>query len=194
MQRILFIIILCLLLLPYEALSAASTYQISPVIVNASGTTLSGEQRDLRNSVGETVVGPTWGNAFSMQAGFFNEYYSERPTPTVTPTVIVTSTPVRTFNGELLHQHWVYAAPNPIRGHRANIVYHLAEAAEVEIKIYTPSNQLVISRRFGHMPAGEHHWYWNTSNIANGVYIMLVKARGSNGKTTKVKKKIALVK
>lgn len=168
--------------------------RLEPVVVNAGGATLAGNSRNLLDSIGESIINQTWGQAFSFQAGFFNDYFLQPPTPTVTPTVTVTSTPIRTFGGGLLSEEWVYAAPNPVRGNRANIVYHLAEPAEVEIKIFTTGSQLVISRKWDNAPAGENHWYWNTANIANGVYIMLVKARNHEGKTSRVVKKIALVK
>lgn len=178
-----------------DILHAASSdlHRLEPVMVNAGGATLAGNSRNLLDSIGESIINPTWGQAFSFQAGFFNDYFLQPPTPTVTPTVTVTSTPIRGFWGDLLSKAWVYAAPNPIRGHRANVVYHLAEPAEVEIKIFTTTNHLVISRHWDSVPAGENHWYWNTSNIANGVYIMRVKARNGN-QTTVVKKKIAVIK
>lgn len=186
------------LLIPALLHAAVSDlHRLEPVVVNAGGTTLTGlnpqnTPRALINSIGESVIKQTWGSVFSIQAGFFNDYFVLAPTPTVTPTVTVTSTPIRGFGGELLSEEWVFAAPNPIRGNRANIVYHLAEPAEVEIKIYTTTSKLVISKHWDSMPAGENHWYWNTSGIANGVYFLLVKAKGQ-GRSTLIKKKIALV-
>lgn len=186
------------LLIPALLHAAVSDlHRLEPVVVNAGGTTLTGlnpqnTPRALINSIGESVIKQTWGSVFSIQAGFFNDYFVLAPTPTVTPTVTVTSTPIRGFGGELLSEEWVFAAPNPIRGNRANIVYHLAEPAEVEIKIYTTTSKLVISKHWDNMPAGENHWYWNTSGIANGVYFLLVKAKGQ-GRSTLIKKKIALV-
>lgn len=179
--------------------ASSDLHRLEPVVVNAGGTTLTGVNpqgtpRALLDSIGESVIKQTWGSAYSIQAGFFNDYFILAPTPTVTPTVTVTCTPIRGFAGELLSEEWVFAAPNPIRGNRANIVYHLAEPAEVEIKIYTTTNKLVISKHWDSMPAGENHWYWNTTGIANGVYFMLVKAKGSQGRSTLIKKKIALVK
>ncbi|MEW6517385.1 MAG: hypothetical protein AB1439_10840 [candidate division FCPU426 bacterium] len=175
-------------------LHAATSDQhgLEPVVVNAGGSTLSGNGRQLLDSIGESIINQTWGSSFSIQAGFFSDYFILPPTPTVTPTVTATSTPIRGFGGELLSESWVYAAPNPIRGFRANIVYHLAEPAEVEIKVFTVNNDLVISKHWDNVAAGENHWYWNTSGISNGVYLLLVKAKGQ-GRSTIIKKKIALV-
>lgn len=189
---------LTFLLVPALLQAAVSDqHRLEPVVVNAGGTTVTGVNpqgtpRALLDSIGEPIIKQTWGSVFSIQAGFFNDYFILAPTPTVTPTVTVTSTPIRGFGGELLSEEWVFAAPNPIRGNRANIVYHLAESAEVEIKIYTTTSKLVISKHWDSVPAGENHWYWNTSGIANGVYFLLVKAKGQ-GRSTLIKKKIALV-
>ncbi len=189
---------LTFLLVPALLQAAVSDqHRLKPVVVNAGGTTVTGVNpqgtpRALLDSIGEPIIKQTWGSVFSIQAGFFNDYFILAPTPTVTPTVTVTSTPIRGFGGELLSEEWVFAAPNPIRGNRVNIVYHLAESAEVEIKIYTTTSKLVISKHWDSVPAGENHWYWNTSGIANGVYFLLVKAKGQ-GRSTLIKKKIALV-
>lgn len=198
MPRMMIIVALLCIALP-TALQAATSdlHGLEPVVVNAGGTTLTGlnpqgTPRALLDSIGESVIKQSWGSAFSIQAGFFNDYFVLAPTPTVTPTVTVTSTPIRTFGGELLSEAWVFAAPNPIRGYKANIVYHLAEAAEVEIKVFTINSQLVISKHWDSVQAGENHWYWNTSGISNGVYFLLVKAKARD-RSTVIKKKLALV-
>lgn len=194
MSRMMIMLALCCVALPSALYAAYSDlHGLEPVVVNAGGQTLSGNGRNLLDSIGESIIRQTWGQSFSIQAGFFNDYFVLPPTPTVTPTVTATSTPIRGFGGELLSAEWVFAAPNPIRGNRANIVYHLAEPAEVEIKIFTTTSKLVISKHWDSVPAGENHWYWNTSGIANGVYFLLVKASGSQGRSTLIKKKIALV-
>lgn len=196
-SRIVLLALTCLLIPALLHAAVSDLHRLEPVVVNASGRTLTGlaptgTPRALLDSIGESVIKQTWGSVFSIQAGFFNDYFVLAPTPTVTPTVTVTSTPIRGFGGELLSAEWVFAAPNPIRGNRANIVYHLAEPAEVEIKIFTTTSKLVISQHWDSVPAGENHWYWNTSGIANGVYFLLVKAKGQ-GRSTLIKKKIALV-
>ena len=191
MRRILFVTVISLVLFSHYS---QAEHVVQPVVVNASGTTISGAGKNIINSVGESVIGQTWGEGFSIQTGFFNEYFILPPTPTVTPTITVTSTPIRTFNGEIISKKWVYAAPNPIRGSIAHIYFHLARAADIEIKVYTTSSQLVISKRWDMKPAGKNYWRWHMSNLANGVYIMRVKAKGADGRTTIVKKKIVLVK
>ncbi|MCD4814716.1 T9SS type A sorting domain-containing protein [bacterium] len=190
-----FIITVIISLAPLTLYAAQSAnYMITESIINASGTTYTGSGKMMLDSLGEGAIGQSYGSVYSIQTGFFNDYYILPPTPTVTPTITVTGTPIRQFGSEVISKDWVYAAPNPIRGHIGHIYYHLAESADVEIKVYTTSNQFVISKRWDMRPAGKNYWQWNMSNLANGVYIMRVKARGINGRTTIVIKKIALIK
>ncbi len=173
-------------------------YQLNEYLFNTAGNTQTGQAQNhsMRlhiSSMGEAAVGQNYSNQTSTQAGFFNNYFIAKPTPTVTPTVTVTATPIRSFNGELLDKQYVYPAPHPIRGPEAHIHYHLAEPAKVEIKIYTTGHRLVIEKQWDSMPAGENIWNWNVSNMANGVYLMLIKA-SNEGKTTKLIKKLAIIK
>lgn len=173
---------------PLHAAQSSASYGLSQFVLESVGDTQTGAGKQIFNSGGEALMGQSWSRTMSVQAGYFNEYFMPPPTPTVT------CTPIRTFGSELLSLDYVYAAPNPIRGNRANIVYHLAESADVEIKIFTVGNDLVISKHWDNAPAGENHWYWNTTGIANGVYLLWIKAEGRNGKNTKVIKKIALIR
>lgn len=173
---------------PLYAAQSSASYGLSQFVLESVGNTQAGAGRQIFNSGGEPLVGQSWSRTMSIQAGYFNEYFMPPPTPTVT------CTPIRTFGNELLSLEYVYAAPNPIRGNRANIVYHLAQSAEVELKIFTINNDLVISKHWDSMPAGENHWYWNTTGIANGVYLLWIKAKGYDGKITKVTKKIAFIR
>jgi hypothetical protein len=178
-----------LLFTTMETFAASSeNYQINQSVINSAGNSYSGSAMLAYDSVGEALSGQTYGEIYSFQAGFFNDYFMPAPSPTVTPTVI------RTFGGEILDERFVFAAPNPIRGIKGNIYFDLAERAEVWLKIYTPHNQLVISQHWDSLSPGTNRWIWNAANIANGVYIVYIKATGNNGKTTVIKKKIALIK
>lgn len=183
----------------------AADYQLSQYLFNNAGNTQTAYHPPLTqtiihsNAVGETLAGQTYGGQYSIQAGYFNDYYFDKPTPTVTPTrtvtptMTITGTPLRTFGGELLDKQFVYPAPHPIRGAYANLYWHLAEAAKVKVKIYTTGNQLVIAKDFGWQSAGKNYWHWHVANLANGPYIMLITA--DNGKKkTRVIKKLAIIK
>lgn len=178
---------------PVHAMESAN-YRLEQSVINSSSNTYTAVGRQIYESVGEAVVIQSYGNLYSVQVGFFNDYFVAKPTPTPTLIPTPTSTIIRTFDGELIHKKYVYAAPNPIRGHKGNIYFDLATSAEVELKIYTPQSQLVLSQHWDSLPAGKNMWVWNTANMANGIYLLRLKARNSDGKTTVVIKKIALIK
>jgi hypothetical protein len=184
----------------------SENFGVSSYVFNSAGdnssvnsTTFPGDTITLQSNVGESFNDRTGSSNHAVQVGLFNDFFVLPPTPTVTPTatmtptITVTTTPIRSFGGELLDKQYVYAAPNPIRGSVANIYYDLAQPADVEIKIYTTGHRLVISKNWSNMPAGKNYWAWNESNMANGVYLMLITAKNQN-KTTKLVKKLAIIK
>lgn len=175
-------------LLPAAPSFAVYTYKLDRAVVNCAGNTYTGSGKMAFDSVGEANVGQSFGHSLSVQAGFFNDYFLPPPTPTIT------CTPIRSFGGEVINAAFVYAAPNPIRGTTADIYFDLAFPAEVTVKIFTTSNNLVLSKHWDSLSPGTNHWQWNTSGVANGVYLLWIKATGFNGKTTTVIKKLALVK
>lgn len=197
MKKIVFGVILGLFSTSLALAMQSSEYSLQSYVFNNSGNTQSAyhstENRINYSSVGETTAGQSYSNQYSMQTGFFNDYYFDKPTATASPTMTVTATPIRDFGKELLDEQFVYPAPHPIRGPYANIYYHLSEPADVKIKIYTTTNRLVISKDFGSCPAGKNYWRWHVANLANGAYLMLIEAKNGN-KRTKLIKKIAIIK
>ncbi|MEW6516325.1 MAG: hypothetical protein AB1439_05400 [candidate division FCPU426 bacterium] len=109
------------------------------------------------------------------------------------PTPTPTKTPVPDFDGQIISKNYVYAAPNPIRGHIAKIHIMTLQPAEVSVKMYTITNKEVMSFNRNYS-TGMQIESVNMSNLANGVYFLLVKARAANGAEEKVLKKIALIK
>lgn len=67
------------------------------------------------------------------------------------------------------------------------------QPAEVTVKMFTTTNKEVMSFNRNYS-AGMQVENVNMSNLANGVYFLLVKARAANSTEEKVLKKIALVK
>ncbi len=108
------------------------------------------------------------------------------PTPTITP--------VSNFNGKVICKQHVYAAPNPARGQYANIVIVTAQAAEVSGKLFTTGNQEVLSFRRYYSGSGKQVERIFVNNLANGVYVLLVRARGADGTEERVIRKIAIIK
>lgn len=164
-------------------------YQLNKYVINSAGTTCTAAGRQAMDTVGEAATGPQRGKSFALQAGFFNEYFLSLaiPTPTITPTVI------RTFNGEVIHEQYIFAAPNPMRGNVGHIFFDLAEPAQVTVKIFTTNSRLVISKDWDNLPAGTNRWDWEMGNMANGVYLLRITARGGDGRETKVTKKIVII-
>ena len=151
----------------YPLLAAQSEhYQQGISVVNSAGNTYSGSGKQALDSMGEPLIGQSFGSHYSVQSGFFNEYFLPPPTPTIT------CTPIRTFGNDIMSEHFVFAAPNPIRGTTGHIFFDLSDHAEVTLKIYSTSNNLVISQHWDNLPAGTNTWNWNTSGIANGVYLL----------------------
>ena len=178
-------------LVPLQVLAASSeTFRLDRKVVNAGGTTSSAAV-DLHTSLGEPATGPMRGAQYFMQLGFFSESILPAPTPTVTPSV--TPTVIRQFGAALMHEDFVFAAPNPIRGKQGRIFFDLSESAEVELTIHTTTSKLVLSRHWDRLPAGTNIWRWDVANLPNGVYFLVVKAK-SAGKETRILKKLAVVK
>lgn len=83
----------------YAAQSA--NYAVDQYVVNSGGNTQSSSKSQNFCSVGEAAIGQVYGQHSSVQAGFFNDYFIVPPTPTVTPPITITMTPIRTFGGEI---------------------------------------------------------------------------------------------
>ncbi len=113
-------------------LQASAEHEISSCAVDAGGNTQSGGQQNVFHVLGQTVIGQAWGTIKSIQAGYFNKFSVNQPTstvtctPTVTPVITptITQTPIRDFGGEIISPEWVFAAPNPIRGHEGKIYFN----------------------------------------------------------------------
>jgi len=183
------------------AASESANYRLNESIVNAAGNTYSGSTARLYDSLGEPAIGQGFGSQYSIQAGFFNNYFLPPPTPTTTPTpeptAPVTTTPLPSigdFQGQIVDPKYFYVAPNPARGTDVNFKFFLKQPAEVEIRIYTPQGSHVLTKSFNYYAQGWNTVVWNASGMANGVYFYVVEAK-VNGITEKLKvKKLALVK
>lgn len=118
-------------------------------------------------------------------------------TTTATPSPTTTQTPLpqyNDFNGQIIAPKYFYVAPNPTKGVNVNFKFFLQQAAEVEIRIYTPQGSHVLTKSFNYYPQGWNTCVWNASGMANGVYFYIVEAK-ANGVSEKLKiKKIALIK
>lgn len=115
-------------------------------------------------------------------------------TPTVTPTISATETPISDFEGRMISEKYTYTAPNPARGDYANFTIHVREACELKVKVYTTSNRYVMGFGLNCSAPGKYQKRVYMGNLANGVYLFLVKAKNSYGNHEKLIKKIGLIK
>lgn len=186
------------LLMCMPLMAWSETYDLKAYVVDAAGSTHTSSTYYLFDAVAEPITRQSNNSTYKIQSGYFNRFFVSADMITITPTAIetatVTPTVIRQFNGEVTAHERVFAAPNPIRGNEGKIYFDLAMSAEVEIKIYTPHNQLVLSRHWSQLPAGQNLWNWQIGNLANGVYLLRLKATNNEGKTTSVLRKVIVIK
>lgn len=113
---------------------------------------------------------------------------------TQTPTPTITATPLNEFEGKLISKKYTYTAPNPIRGDHMKFVVHVKEAVEIKVKMYTTTNKFVLSFDLNCSGPGKYEHREYVGNLANGAYLLLVKAKNSKGTTDRLIKKVALIK
>jgi hypothetical protein len=139
---------------------------------------------------GKLSIGDSDNNNRQELCGITSDYYVRK---WEYESLIPTPTPLKNFEGRIIDPDYIYAAPNPVRGHYANIVIFTNESASITAKLFTTTNREVFSfdRNYS---KGQHAERINISNLANGVYLLLVKAKSDSGTEEKVIKKIAIVK
>ena len=87
-----------------------------------------------------------------------------------------------------------YCYPNPARDEAAHIQVFVQRAAELEIVLYSMAEKPVL-RIAETLPANKKYTYdWNLSNVANGVYFAVIRARYSDGVEDKKTLKVAVLK
>lgn len=189
----LFILFICFL----SVVTQAASPEMNKSVFNMAGNTSTSNSHSLFTSIGEAIIGQFNGEAV-FQAGYFNEFIVPVPTATVTPTItatlIPTATPLQDFDGKIIAKKYTYFAPNPARGRYFNFVVHVKQACEVECKLYTTSNRFVLSYQLTCPSPGKYEHREYVGNLANGVYLLLVKAKSDNGTKERLIKKLALIK
>jgi uncharacterized delta-60 repeat protein len=117
---------------------------------------------------------------------------SHSPTPlphTPTSTVTLTATPYSW--SEPLR---VACGPNPVRGSVAHLNIFTRQGADVEAGIFTPSGRAVNTFRYNYATAGRHIEDIFVGDLANGIYMVQVKAKNADGSENRVVYKMALIK
>ena len=90
------------------------------------------------------------------------------------------------------------AYPNPFNP-STKLRYALAEAGEVEVRIYNVIGRLILSSAENKFGLGEYIWRWdgrdqNGQTVSTGVYFVQFRVESLSGKTWKVGQKITLIK
>lgn len=116
------------------------------------------------------------------------------PTLTYTVTPTITSTPLSGFKGKLLDKKYTYFAPNPVLGDHFKFVVHVPRQCNLKCKLYTTSHRFVLGFDIPCPGPGQYEHSEYVGNLANGVYLLLVKAESPDGTKERVIKKMALVK
>lgn len=102
-------------------------------------------------------------------------------------------TPRTARQGDLMPEKMVYNYPNPTEGNSTTIRYYLRDAANVSIRIYDMSGELVDELAGTGYADVENEVIWNITDVQSGVYLARVAAEGS-GETNAAIIKIAVVK
>ncbi len=135
------------------------------------------------------TVSPTWTLTISPTPNINTK--TPTPTPSITCTITVTPTPVIPLCLTLYKN-----SPNPF-SNGTNIIYQLCDAAEINVKIYTISGEVVREITQQGEP-GMNSIYWDRNNksgraVANGIYIYRIEAADGKDKK-KAWGKMAVVK
>ena len=144
-----------------------------------------------------STITPTWTYTptFTISATFTPTYtVTMTGTPTITPTVTVTLTPtplplVLNLKGNF---------PNPMMND-THIVYWLSTDADVSIKVYTVSGEVVLNHDGLPGLAGYDSFYWDGKNratkpVASGVLIYRISAVSPRNEHQEKFSKLAVVK
>lgn len=100
--------------------------------------------------------------------------------------------PVVPVYADLMPDKSVYNYPNPAKD-ETTIRYFLSRDAQVDIKIYDLSGDLVAQANQSGKANTENEYKWDCSKYASGVYLCRVEAKSDNGKNV-VFCKVALLK
>lgn len=212
-MRTIIIITLCLAGTIFLFDRVHAEYSLNKHIFNAGGDEVEDDNYSVLSSMAEPLVGETFDSNYNCRLGFVGYYYfstTTTPEPTVmptwtltstptiqqtgTPTPTVTVTPLDGFGNKLIVPKYIYFAPNPARGKNFKFVVHVEKAVEIEALLYTTSNQFVLKFNLACSGPGQYSHREYVGNLANGVYLLLVKAKDNSGNRTRLVKKLALIK
>lgn len=120
------------------------------------------------------------------------------PTLTITPAISATITPTMTATPDALVLKTVLSFPNPFKD-SVEIVYWISVAADINLKIYTVSGEVVVEKAGLKAYPGNNSFHWDGKNrsgrnAASGVFIYRIEAITATNEKAVVMGKVAAVK
>ena len=109
------------------------------------------------------------------------------------PVFSESSTPAPSSGTKLLPEKKVYNYPNPADGRETTIRYYLEDDANVSVRIYDASGELVKEMTATGVGGVSNELIWDLTNVQSGVYLARVRAENSK-KSETVIIKIAVMK
>ena len=148
----------CLLILAASGHRAEADYLMPCHVVGTGGGLSSGQSRTMNATMGQTFCGSLTGAALSYRSGFWAVVQHR------TGTVFVEH---KGLPGafRLLGNY-----PNPFNPATA-ISFELPKRADVTLKVYSVSGQLVSTLLDGELPAGRYRAIWEPESVGAGVYL-----------------------
>ena len=99
---------------------------------------------------------------------------------------------------EPIIEELTYVYPNPLRGEKAHVVYHLGrdDVRRVTVKIFTTSGETVARIEGGTAAAAglPNEVVWDVGRYASGVYLVLIEAESAGAGTVRLIRKLAVIK
>jgi hypothetical protein len=176
---------------------SSANFRLEHTVVDACGGTaasMSVGGRGLIASGGQPISRQSYGNAYSAQLGFFNEYFGAIPTMTATPTAIPTPSPMPAI--PQAYFKLLNSQINPINNERTIIRWCQPSSGCVTINIYNLLGDRVIllvdKQNFQAGQFNEAAWDGRNQDgkaVGSGIYIVYLQAGSfqSRGKIAVVK-------
>jgi hypothetical protein len=171
----------------------------TPTITSTSSMTPSVTFSATRTPVLTATVTPTITKTFT---------YTLTPTRTITNTFTITLTgtitmtqtvtPTVTETPPMFYMRDEGPFPNPTGG-GTTVVYWISKAADITVRIFTVSGELVAEKKEGLKPKYYNSYYWGGSNraeknVASGIYLYKIMADDTSGHKLWVMGKVSILR
>ncbi|MEW6516823.1 MAG: hypothetical protein AB1439_07970 [candidate division FCPU426 bacterium] len=183
----------CLLILPFAGFGADADSCVEKWMMNSAGNTLTASAIQAHDSLGEPLTGQSFGSLFSIQLGFFNEYFLPLATPSVTSTAVITPTQTA---GLKINEGGLLAYPNPAK-QQVHFALAVERTADVTIDVYRLTGERVARIVEQKDPGAQGYIIttWEAAGVAPGVYLCRILVKSLDGEILIDRKhKVALIR